>query len=106
MAKSFLILYLFSLKATYLMLLMPINIKPPILSSECKAIVVLGGRDDYDRILKGLELSQHNPEALLIFSGVHDKYKTVVDSFDVQHVIFEDRSKNSYENAVNTKKYW
>ena len=97
------LLYVLSLKVTYLLLLQPLDVNPAVLSPQCKAIVVLGGRDDYDRILKGLEISQYNNTKPIIFSGVHKKYKNVVKSFDLGNVVFEDRSKNTYQNAKFTK---
>jgi len=59
--------------------------------------------DDYDRILKGLELSQLNSKVPIVFSGVNRKYKNVVDSFHIYDAIFENKSKNTYENAKYTK---
>jgi uncharacterized SAM-binding protein YcdF (DUF218 family) len=97
-------LYLLSLKASYLLLLQPINTQPHTFASECKAIVVLGGRNDYDRVLKGLEISHLNRNILVVFSGVHPKYKVVVKHFDSPNVEFEDRSTSTYTNAKYTQK--
>ena len=92
-------LYILSLKNTYLLLLLPLNKDILTISTHCQSIVVLGGRDDYDRILKGLELSQHNPKVPLIFSGVHQKYNAIVSSFELKQVVFEKDATNTYENG-------
>ncbi len=97
------LVYVISLKATYIVSLKPLAVNACDKCS-CKAVVVLGARDDYDRILKGLEISQENDNALLLLSGVHGKYKEVVQRFGLANVVFEDTSRTTYENAKNAKK--
>jgi len=96
--------YLFSLKSIHMILLKPLEINNYEVYENCKSIVVIGGRDDYDRILKGLEISQYNLEAIVVFSGVHTKYQSVVSSFKLHHVVFETNSTSTYENAMYTSK--
>lgn len=97
----FFLFYLVSIKPTYLLLSMPIKVKSYNTYSQCESIVVLGGIDDYDRILKGLELSGIN-NSTIIFSGKDDKYKQLLNSFDFNNVIFEDKSINTMENVINS----
>ena len=96
------LLYSFSLKPTYLVLSKPLNTDALVISKICESIVVLGGKYDYDRILKGLELKNLN-QSLIIFSGVNSKYKQVIDTFGLKNTIFENSSLNTFENAKNTK---
>ena len=70
---TFVFLYFLSLKSSYLLLLSLLDKDIVTTYEQCQNVVVLGGRDDYDRILKGLELAQGHPEPLVIFSGTHYK---------------------------------
>ena len=104
---SFIIIFLFymlSLKVSYLVLSTPLDMNPFEISKSCEAIVILGGKYDYDRILKGLELENLN-QSLIIFSGIHSKYKQVISTFELKNVIFENSSFNTFENAKNTKNF-
>ncbi len=94
--------YTLTLKATYILLLIPIEVKSYD-KHCCKSIVVLGGRDDYDKVLKALELYHVNDVEMLIFSGLHDKYKDVVVKFGLKNVVFEDTSTSTFENAKYSK---
>lgn len=97
-----LVIYIMSLKVVYVLLLTSFgNINNDI--KKCSSIVVLGGRDDYDRVLKGLELAHVYDDKILIMSGVHNKYKNVIRNFGLSKVIFEDESTNTNENALFTK---
>jgi uncharacterized SAM-binding protein YcdF (DUF218 family) len=84
-----------------MLLLMPIEVKQ-YTNHQCDIAIVLGGKDDYDRVLKGLEIAKKFNSGL-IFSGVNSKYKDVVEKFDFQHIIFDDISTNTYENMLQSK---
>lgn len=94
-------LVILSLKVTYIFLLVPLEIQKYD-TYQCDTVIVLGGIDDYDRVLKGLE-SAKKFNSILLFSGVNHKYKNVVNKFDIKNVIFEDNSSNTYENVKNSK---
>jgi len=98
----FVFLYFLSLKSSYLLLLTPLDKDIVTTYESCQSVIVLGGRDDYDRILKGLELAQGHREPLVIFSGTHPKYEAVVQRFELSRLIFEKDSTNTYENAKNS----
>ncbi|HIP11788.1 MAG TPA: YdcF family protein [Arcobacter sp.] len=98
-----LILYVFSLKVFYLILIQPINIVSFDKSRKCNATVILGGINDYDRILKGLELAKLNTNAIVIFSGINDKYKSVINAFEFKNIIFDNYSFNTFQNAKYSK---
>ncbi len=95
--------YILSIKAIYIASLLPIKVKAYDDNITCKSIVVLGARDDYDKILKALELYQVNDVEILIFSGMHEKYKDIVSKFGLKNAVFEDSSTNTYENATYSK---
>ena len=98
------IVYLLSLKVTYLVLLTPLLIPYTENVKNCNAIIVLGGRDDYDRILKALEVFQSDRNKLIIFSGISQKDRDILKKFKIDNILFENNSSNTYENAKYTWK--
>ncbi len=83
--------------------------------SRSRRIIALN--DNAERVLEGLRLARQYPEALLIFSGgegrlLRKDHPEAADAeaflaengFEPPAVFFEDESRNTWENAVFTKK--
>lgn len=93
--------YLLSIKITYFIAKKPIYVSSDYVSTQCQGIVVLGGINDYDRILKGLEIARMN-DVITVFSGVNKKYENVINTFELKNIIFERKSTTTFENAKNS----
>lgn len=105
--------------------------RPQFLPEKIAGIIVLGGafnsyisektgqgaaNDNIDRLITFVELARNYPQARLVFSGgtgdirqpdrkEADDAKAFFQSigFAPQNILFESRSRNSFENALNTK---
>ena len=103
----------------------------PTLPARIDGVIVLGGAQDAaieaargrlavdehaERLIEGLGLALRHPEARLVFSGgsaainpgeanerrVNERFLRILEA-DQAHVLYEDRSRNTWENARYTK---
>ena len=116
---------------TYLFRVLEYRFPPPVLPSHVDGIVVLGGEIDSRlsiahgqpvigegaaRLLGFAELARRYPDAKLVFTGgsgeLFDQRHTEAEAMplalaavgiDPRRVIFESRSRNTYENALLTE---
>jgi uncharacterized SAM-binding protein YcdF (DUF218 family) len=102
-------------------LILPLENRFPALSEppdEVDGIVVLGGAVDLEvarsrgmaafhgeaeREITMVELARHYPDAKLIYTGVSNWPPFVRRHGLAERVVFEDRARNTYENAVFSK---
>jgi uncharacterized SAM-binding protein YcdF (DUF218 family) len=104
--------------------------RPSPMPAHIDGILVLGGaietraseisghpefNDGAERILSAMELARHHPDAKIVFSGgsgllIHNERRESQDialflknmGFDTRNVIYEDQSRNTFENIRNT----
>ena len=103
LAAIALAIYIFSTKASYYLML------PSAIQNnhyKCDGSVVLGGSNDHDRTMKGIQLALTS-ENITIFSGkgYKKKYSMLFENLALTNIIFENDSVNTYENAIYTKKF-
>ena len=71
-----------------------------------RAIVVLGGPNQYKRLEKALTEYQNDPSAALVISGFgkdfEKKDEYIAKGKDLESIITEDKSINTEENAINS----